>query len=213
MAITYTTKLGLSLAGSLGDAAGTWHTLWNADHNALEARLAATYAGDPNGNVAGYWIGQHCYDTSNHVVYTCTTTGDAATAVWQRKLQSYDANTAKLNVEQSWDADTAQKLDGTKDIGSLDALASDTHTIEVGAVAELDADVDGTIAAPTSGYGFSVLHIYNNGTRSLTLSGFPTAALNGGELAGTDTKIDVLVVERASVNGSAVVNHWIYNRA
>lgn len=39
------------------------------------------YAGDPNSNVAGH-IYQLLWDTSNDVMYVCTTTGDAASAVW-----------------------------------------------------------------------------------------------------------------------------------
>lgn len=205
MTVNYTTKLGLAKA-DLGDEVGAWHTLWNDNQDIIEAAVACNYAGDPNGNVAGYWIGQNCYDTSNGIMYTCTTAGNAASAVWTKKL-------AHLAVAQAWDADAAQSLDGTHDYGSLDALGSDTLTPALGIVGELDADVDGTIAAPSSGYGVAIVHIYNNGTRSLTLSGFPTDALNGRTLSGTDTKIDILVIERSSVNGSNVINHWIYNRA
>lgn len=127
-------------------------------------------------------------------------------------VQAYSASNADYSEDQSWDADNYQRLDGTADIGSLDALGANTHTINLGKVEEIDADVDGTIAAPTVGYGIGILYIYNNGTRSLTLSGFPTDALNAGTLAGTDTKVDILVVSRTSVNGGDIIDHWIYNR-
>lgn len=122
------------------------------------------------------------------------------------------ANHARTNAANTFDADFAQKFDGTKDYESLDAMAGDEFTIEIGFDAEIDADVDGTIIAPTSGYGVSVLDIYNNGTRSLALSGFPAAAINNGALSGEDTKIDILIVRRKSVNGSDIVDYWIYNR-
>lgn len=40
-----------------------------------------SFAGNPNGNLAGT-IYQTCYDTTNAKYYICTTTGSAATAVW-----------------------------------------------------------------------------------------------------------------------------------
>jgi hypothetical protein len=82
MAVTYTSKLGLSQAAK-GDLVGTWIDVWNQDNSRLEARLASTYAGDPNDNLAGSFVGQQCFDTTNNKIYFCTTVGDAATAVWQ----------------------------------------------------------------------------------------------------------------------------------
>ncbi len=38
-------------------------------------------AGNPNGSVAGV-VYQFCWDTSGHILYVCTTSGNAATAVW-----------------------------------------------------------------------------------------------------------------------------------
>jgi len=45
------------------------------------ANVVLHNAGDPNGSVAGV-VYQFCWDTSNNVLYTCTTSGNAATAVW-----------------------------------------------------------------------------------------------------------------------------------
>jgi hypothetical protein len=73
----------------LKDADG--NTVWTADPvSARDSSLIAktiTGSGSPNGTVAGtagsgsilpdfYW------DYTNHILYVCTTTGDAATAVW-----------------------------------------------------------------------------------------------------------------------------------
>lgn len=43
--------------------------------------MITNYAGNPNGNLAGslYWL---CWDTAGHVLYICTTAGDAGSAVW-----------------------------------------------------------------------------------------------------------------------------------
>lgn len=75
-----TTNLGLELQAL---AARSWHTLLNQNLQRIEDRLTAQFAGDPNGNVAGFWVGQWCYDTTNGVFYKCTTaSGVAGTSVW-----------------------------------------------------------------------------------------------------------------------------------
>lgn len=47
----------------------------------MQANIIKNFAGDPNGNVAGTVYGL-CWDTVNNVLYTCTTSGTSATAVW-----------------------------------------------------------------------------------------------------------------------------------
>lgn len=81
---TYTTNLGLTLLDALGDEAGNWHNLWKQDSQRIEARLTATYAGNPTGNVQSYWIGQLCFDTTNGVLYRATNVAVAASATWER---------------------------------------------------------------------------------------------------------------------------------
>lgn len=49
--------------------------------NLMLENTVLNYAGDPNGNVAGLTY-QLLWDTVNNVLYTCTTSGNAATAVW-----------------------------------------------------------------------------------------------------------------------------------
>lgn len=65
-------------AGDLG-----WSSGLNSGFDDANTRLTRTFAGNPNGNVQGDWIGQRCYDTANDVLYYCHTTGDASTAVWR----------------------------------------------------------------------------------------------------------------------------------
>jgi len=82
MAVSYTTKLGLAKQDQ-GET--NWDDLARQNRDRLEARLTTQYAGDPNGNVAGYWVGQLCYDTTNKGFWVCATaTGDAATSVWAK---------------------------------------------------------------------------------------------------------------------------------
>ena len=49
--------------------------------NLFLANNVLSFAGNPNGNVAGTAF-QFCYDTTNKILYICTTTGSASTAVW-----------------------------------------------------------------------------------------------------------------------------------
>jgi len=76
---TYTSKLGLPLVAA-GEA--NWDIFWRDQNEKLEARLTKQYAGNPQGNVVGDWAGQHCFDTTNKVLYVCTNPGSAAAATW-----------------------------------------------------------------------------------------------------------------------------------
>lgn len=49
--------------------------------NLMLANIVLHNAGNPNGAVAGV-IYQFCWDTTNHVMYVCTTSGSTSTAIW-----------------------------------------------------------------------------------------------------------------------------------
>lgn len=44
-----------------------------------------SFAGNPNGNLAGS-IYQLCWDTTDNILYVCTTTGTSSTAVWTQAI-------------------------------------------------------------------------------------------------------------------------------
>lgn len=48
----------------------------------IQGSTILSFAGDPNGNVAGTALKNFCWDTVNSILYICTTTGTALTAVW-----------------------------------------------------------------------------------------------------------------------------------
>lgn len=50
-------------------------------YEVVQSNVVLFYAGNPNGNLAGQTY-QFCWDTANSVLYICTTTGTASTAVW-----------------------------------------------------------------------------------------------------------------------------------
>ncbi len=47
----------------------------------MQANIVLHFAGNPNTNVAGT-VYQLCWDTTNSLLYVCTTSGNAGTAVW-----------------------------------------------------------------------------------------------------------------------------------
>lgn len=52
----------------------------------LSVPAESTYAGNPNGNVAGVKVGDLCWDTLDNYLYVCSTAGTATTAVWKECL-------------------------------------------------------------------------------------------------------------------------------
>lgn len=78
---TETTKLGLTKA-TYGELPGSWDTFERQDRDRLEDRLTTQFAGNPNGNVAGYWKGQFSTDTTNNRTYVCSASGSATVATW-----------------------------------------------------------------------------------------------------------------------------------
>jgi hypothetical protein len=53
--------------------------------NLTTSALVSNYAGNPNGFVAGSTFNL-CWDTANHILYVCTTTGNSASAVWMKSI-------------------------------------------------------------------------------------------------------------------------------
>lgn len=93
---TATARLGLTMA-TYGEGPGGWGTWWNDNCNELEARLSSIFAGNPNGNVAGYWEGQRCTDQTNNKLYICSATGNAASASWT-EIGSYAGFVGSINA-------------------------------------------------------------------------------------------------------------------
>lgn len=54
---------------------------WQQVYNLFSLNLIQYYAGNPNGFVAGTTY-QFCWDTVDKILFVCTTSGNAATAVW-----------------------------------------------------------------------------------------------------------------------------------
>jgi hypothetical protein len=69
-------NLGLSVQETLGQV-----------YLLFQSNLILSYPGDPNGNLAGTTY-QLCWDTVDLVLWVCTTSGTASTAVWTESFSS-----------------------------------------------------------------------------------------------------------------------------
>ncbi len=81
-----TSFLGLTkpeIGGSENDCGDKWNANLDAIDTALNDTWKKTYAGNPNGFVAGDYAGQYLYDTMNQKEWRCKTAGSAAAAVWR----------------------------------------------------------------------------------------------------------------------------------
>lgn len=177
MSFAYTSKLGF-YTGALGD--GRYETYHNQAAQNLEDRLATQYSGNPNGNVAGYWKGQPCWDIANDLQYICTTTGDAASAVWTLQ-PSLGANTLV----------GAQSITGDLTIISTDAGAA------IGPVINLDRK---SASAADADEGGAIRIRFNNdaGTPELVIG----LEFAGKLLDATDGSEDVGFTLRQAIAGA-----------
>lgn len=64
-------------------------------YNLFQSNVVLYYAGNPNGNVAGVTF-QFCWDTTDKILYICTTSGTASGAVWT-EISTINPVSFKLN--------------------------------------------------------------------------------------------------------------------
>lgn len=60
--------------------------------------LVSSFAGDPNGSVAGTQYKNFVWDTSSSILYICVTTGTSSTAVWQTVAPTATFNWSVISV-------------------------------------------------------------------------------------------------------------------
>jgi hypothetical protein len=79
--VTFSTMADIICAVSGGSAGVSSQETLGQVFDLFLAGAVLNYAGNPNGNLAGD-VYQFCWDTTNHILYVCTTSGNAASAVW-----------------------------------------------------------------------------------------------------------------------------------
>lgn len=158
--------------------------------NLASTNLIANFAGNPNGNVAGTTFGL-CWDTVNHNLWICTTSGNAATSVWMKSL-TFIGGTG-ITINQSGATITISTsgsgLSWTEVTGTSQAMAVDSGYIanNVGLV---------TLTLPASSSVGDVIYIVGKGSggwavaqgagQTINIGSSPTTVGVSGSLASTN---------------------------
>lgn len=222
MAVNYTTNLN---AAKPDDGTPDWGQYWRAMSDDLEARLATQYAGDPNGNVAGFWVGQTCTDTTNSVIYVCTTaTGVAGTSVWQDLetflslgLPTYAGNAGEL-VRVNGTADGLETVDYLAEAHEWNAgqnWAASTITFSASMSWNMGNDPNfrkltitgtGTLGFTNLKYGVMILWLAQDATggRDLTLTSvdFGEYTFDSTTMAANEVAIIAIYCDGTNLKGT-----------
>lgn len=157
--------------------------------NLMLANVVFNNAGNPNGVLAGE-VYQFCWDTTNHILYICTTTGSSMTAVWSAtngfavplsvSLGGTGATTLTSNgilVGHGSSAITSSTLtDGQILIGST-GIAPVAANISAGAGISISSG-PGTITISGTGSGFGWTEV--TGTSQMMMADNGYVANNAG---------------------------------
>jgi hypothetical protein len=68
---------------SYNDTKGFWSVDLNSYLMSIDSEFSLTYAGDPNGHVEAKYVGRRLWDTVGHKMWSASSIGNAATAVWE----------------------------------------------------------------------------------------------------------------------------------
>lgn len=185
---SYTTKLGLIIGLIKGDLQGAWHDTWNQDNTRLEDRLTKSYAGNPNTNVAGDYVGQSCWDSTNKRMYYCTTTGVAASAVWETPQYDWYA-LAPSGTLLLWDKPEAQIPSGWAKVTGVDGK----YIIFTSDGANIGTIVGANEVTPTMGSAGAHDHGGATGGHALTAAEVPDndVAVHKAVVAGSGNLLNV----------------------
>lgn len=163
--------------------------------NLFQSNIILYNAGNPNGAVAGNTF-QLCWDTSNLILYVCTTSGTSTTAVWSKSMQLTAGS--NISISQSGNSVTiaATAIPGvswTNVTGTSQAMVADG-----GYVAANSGTV--TLTLPTtasfgtilyvSGYGSGGTggwSIAQNSGQSIHIGSLASTVGAGGSVSSTNT--------------------------
>jgi len=137
------------------------------------------YAGNPNGNVAGV-VYQLCWDTTNTILYVCTSSGNASTTVWTKSILLTAGS--GVTISQSGNSITISTsgsgLSWTEVTGTSATLAvNNAYIASNGSLV--------TLALPTTSSIGDVIYIVGKGAGGWLISQAAGQTLNIGSVAST----------------------------
>lgn len=144
-------------------------------YNLFQANIILFYAGNPNGNVAGTTY-QFCWDTVNSILYLCTTSGTASTAVWTAVTLSPSAIIPSSQGGTGVSNPTAHTLpvaEGSSDFNFLGPLTNGQLLIG-------STGADPVPATLTAGSNISI----TNAAGSITITGTGLAGFSWNVVTG-----------------------------
>jgi hypothetical protein len=89
-------------------------------YNLFQANIILYNAGNPNGAVAGVTY-QLCWDTVDNILWVCTTSGTATTAVWKKSIQLTAGS--GITITQSGDIIQISASGGSVNTGNANEIA------------------------------------------------------------------------------------------
>jgi len=147
--------------------------------------IITTYAGNPNGHVAGTAYETLCWDTTDNILWICTTGGSSSTAVWKTIIGSL--TNGQVLIGSTGNAPVASTLTAGTNISITNASGSIT------------------IAATGAG-GFSWTHVTGTSQSMLSNSGYvaDNAALVTLSLPATSVLGDELEIVGRGAGGWSI---------
>lgn len=144
--------------------------------NLVLSETILNFAGNPNGNVAGT-IYQLCWDTTNHILYICTTTGSTTTAVWTAVAPGMGSVITPTDGGTGVSNPTAHTLPVAEGASNFHFLGPLTN----GQILIGNTGSDPTPATLTAGTGMSI----SNAGGSITLNVTGSGAFSWTVVSGT----------------------------
>lgn len=174
-------------------------------YNLFQSNLILFNAGNPNGAVAGTTY-QLCWDTTDKILYVCTTSGTSSTAVWSPAIPVITTPTASTYA--SWDANANLSANNFNAGYATTATAVGTTTLTVASASQqyFTGTTTQTLVMPvvsTCALGQSWL-VVNNSTGAVTVqsSGLNTITTLAGGTSARFTVISLTGATASSWNSS-----------
>lgn len=159
--------------------------------NLMLANIILHNAGNPNGSVAGN-VYQLCWDTTNSVMYVCTTSGTSSTAVWTA-LPPNSGITTPAHGGTGVASPTAHTIPIAEGASNFNFLSLTNGQLLIGSTG-----ADPVPATLTAGAGISIV----NGAGSISISG--TASSIGWNVVTTNQSMAVENGYIANAGGALV---------